>query len=457
MKERIVILGGGESGTGAAILAVRKGYDVFVSDKGLIPKRYKDRMNENHIPFEEGSHSDELITNAATVIVSPGIPDSAPVIQKLKYEGIPMISEIEFASRFTQAKIIGITGTNGKTTTTLLTHHLLKAAGLDADLAGNVGNSFAEMVAKEDHEFYVLELSSFQLDRMKKARMDVAVLLNITPDHLDRYNDDFGGYIRSKFRIVRNMQSDDIFIYNREDPNITGYLQKAGLRMRMTNIGMNKREDAAAYATEEYLMFKEAKSLKRISRKNLPLKGRHNMMNIMAAVLAARAFEVSWEVISRALPGFTNIPHRLEFVDEIKGILFYNDSKATNVDAVWYALESFDRPVIWIAGGIDKGNDYDKISDMVEKKVKGMVSLGVDNKKLHKYFEPHFGNITDTDSMFRAVEIAFTMAREGDVVLLSPACASFDLFKNYEARGDKFKEAVEALKHKEEINEKFMV
>ncbi len=457
MKERIVILGGGESGTGAAVLAVRKGYDVFVSDKNLIPKRYKDRLNENHITFEEGGHSDELILNASTVVVSPGIPDSAPVVQKVKYEGIPMVSEIEFAVRFTKAKIIGITGTNGKTTTALLTHHLLKAAGMDAGLAGNVGNSFAGMVAEEDHEYFVLELSSFQLDRMKKTRMDVAVLLNITPDHLDRYDDDMEKYIHSKFRIVRNLLHEDLFIYNREDIHTINHLEKIKKPFRLMNFGMKKVDEATAYATDEYLMFKDAHGLKRVSRKNLTLQGSHNMMNAMAAILAARAFGISWDEINKALPGFRNIPHRLELVGEIKGVRFYNDSKATNVDAVWYALESFESPVVWIAGGIDKGNDYDLISDMVKQKVKGMVSLGVDNKKLHKYFERYFENITDTDSMFRAVEIAYSMAREGDVVLLSPACASFDLFKNFEARGDKFKEAVEALKQKEEINEQFMV
>ncbi len=449
-------MGAGESGTGAALLAVRQGYDVFVSDKGLVAKRFKDLLNENDIPFEEGGHSDELIIDAAEVIVSPGIPDTAAVIRKLKYEGIPLISEIEFACRFTRGKIAGITGTNGKTTTAFLTHHLLAAGGLDAGLAGNVGNSFAGMIAEKDHKYFVLELSSFQLDLMKDARMDVAVLLNITPDHLDRYNDDLNAYIRSKFRILRNMRKQDLFIYNREDAHIAAHLAKVESPVRMMGIGMEREEDAAAYATDEYLMFREGGRLKRIARKNLPLKGRHNMMNAMAAILTARAFDVSWEAINGALPEFKNIPHRLEFIDEIKGVRFYNDSKATNVEAVWYALESFDCPVVWIAGGIDKGNDYDRIADMVKSKVRGMVTLGTDNKKLHKYFGDYFSNITDTDSMFRAVELAFMLAVEGDVVLLSPACASFDLFKNYEARGDKFREAVEALKHKEEINEKFM-
>lgn len=456
MKKRIVILGGGESGTGAAVLAARQDFEVFVSDHGLIPKRYKDYLNENDIPYEEGGHTDDLILNASEVIVSPGVPGEAPVIRDLEDKGIPMVSEIEFACRYTKAKLIGITGTNGKTTTALLTYHLLSEAGLNTGLAGNVGRSFARMVLEEDHDYYVLELSSFQLDRMEKSRMNVAVLLNITPDHLDRYENNFKGYIDSKFRILKNMGKDDVFIYNREDENINARLNRISLRSKRMNIGMERTDDATSYFKENYLMFKQGDDWKRLSRKNIPLKGRHNMMNAMAAILSARTLDVAWDAISNALPGFKNVPHRLEFVDEIGGVQFFNDSKATNVDAVWFALESFDQTVIWIAGGMDKGNDYDQISEMVRKKVKAMVSLGTDNKKLHNYFGTYFMNITETDSMFRAVEIAYSHAESGDVVLLSPACASFDLFKNYEARGDKFKEAVEALKNKEEFNKKFM-
>lgn len=457
MNDRIVILGGGESGTGAAILAAQNGFEVFVSDQGLILKRNKDRLQENHVAFEEGSHSTDLIFNASEVIVSPGIPDDAPIIQKLDYEGIPMISEIEFACRYTKAKLIGITGTNGKTTTALLTYHLLKTAGLDVGLAGNIGQSFAGMVASENHDYYVLELSSFQLDRMQKSKMDIAVLLNITPDHLDRYQNNFSSYIASKFRILQNMQKKNVFIYNRDDENTTSILEGMNVKATSLNIGTDRSDNASAYIKENYLLFKEGNDWKRISRKQMPLKGQHNILNTMASVLAARALDVSWESIGQALPKFRNIPHRLEFVDEIRGVMFYNDSKATNVDAVWYALESFDCPVLWIAGGIDKGNDYGQISKMVRKKVSGLISLGTDNQKLHKYFEKSFDNITETDSMFRAVEIAFSMAKKGDAVLLSPACASFDLFKNYEARGDKFKEAVNALKSKEETNEKPVV
>jgi len=457
MKNRIVILGGGESGTGAAVLAAQHGFEVFVSDQGLIFKRNKDLLHENNVTFEEGGHSTDLIFNATEVIVSPGIPDDAPIIQNLEYEGIPMISEIEFACRYTKAKLIGITGTNGKTTTALLTYHLLHAAGLNVGLAGNVGNSFAAMVAGPGHDYYILELSSFQLDRMHKSKMDIAVLLNITPDHLDRYNNNFKTYIASKFRILQNMQKKNTFIYNRDDENINSTLEVMNIHSALLNIGIDRADNATAYAKENYLMFREGSEWKRVSHKQLPLQGRHNMMNTMASILIARTLDVSWESIGLALPKFRNIPHRLEYVDEIRGVKFYNDSKATNVDAVWYALESFDHPVYWIAGGIDKGNDYEQISKMVRKKVSALISLGTDNQKLHKYFEDYFDSITETDSMFRAVEIAYSKAKKGDVVLLSPACASFDLFKNYEARGEKFKEAVDALKNKEETNEKPIV
>ncbi len=457
MKDRIVILGGGESGTGAAVLAARHGFEVFVSDKGLILKRNKDRLQENNVTFEEGSHSTDLIFNATEVVVSPGIPNDAPIIQNLDYEGIPMVSEIEFACRYTKAKLIGITGTNGKTTTALLTYHLLHTAGLNVGLAGNVGNSFAAMVAGPGHDYYVLELSSFQLDRMHKSKMDIAVLLNITPDHLDRYQNIFKTYIASKFRILQNMQKKDVFIYNRDDENINSTMEVMNVRPAVLNFGVDRTDNATTYAKENYLMFREESEWKRISHKQLPLQGRHNIMNAMVSILIARTLGVSWESISLALPKFKNIPHRLEYVDDIRGVKFYNDSKATNVDAVWYALESFDSPVFWIAGGIDKGNDYGHISKMVREKVSGLISLGTDNQKIHKYFEDYFDSITETDSMFRAVEIAYSKAKKGDVILLSPACASFDLFKNYEARGEKFKEAVEALKSKEETNEKPVV
>jgi UDP-N-acetylmuramoylalanine--D-glutamate ligase len=452
MNEKIVILGGGESGVGAAILAQVKGYEVFLSDNGLIPSERKLTLRENNIDFEEGGHTEEKVLTASEVVKSPGIPDNAPLILQLKENNIPVVSEIEFAIRFSKAKIIGITGTNGKTTTTLLTYHLLKENGLDVGLAGNVGASLARQVALEDKEYFVTELSSFQLDGMIKSRLHIAILLNITPDHLNRYDYDISKYVDSKFRIIRNMGKGDYFIYNENDPNISERTRTLKSSFIRQAISLTKSETASAYLADKYLMFREDEGIKKVSKDHLPLRGKHNMINTMAAILAAKNVGIGWKNILKALKSFENAHHRLEYVGNIKGVDFYNDSKATNVDAVWYALESYDVPVILILGGLDKGNDYTQIDDLVKQKVKAIIAMGIDNKKIETHFGSYMTDVSSTDSVFNAVEMAFSKARQRDVVLLSPACASFDLFKNYEERGDKFKQAFYALKEKVETN-----
>ncbi len=448
MNKKIVILGGGESGVGAAILAQKKGFDVFLSDNGFIPSIHKHTLTENGISYEEGRHSSELILDSQEVIKSPGIPDDAPLIVQIKGKNIPVISEIEFAIRYTKAKIIGITGTNGKTTTTLLTHHLLKEAGLNVGLTGNVGFSLAKQIALEDKEYYVVELSSFQLDGMIKSRLHVAVLLNITPDHLNRYNYDFNNYVLSKFRVIRNMRKEDFFIFNAGDPAISAHLEKTQSNVTMLPVSIEKTQNRGAWLTDKYLVFMEGDQVKKIAKTGLTLRGKHNMINSMAAIQSARAVGVPWENIQKALKTFKNAPHRLEYSDSINEVAFYNDSKATNVDAVWYALESFDVPLVLILGGIDKGNDYTQIDDLVKKRVKAIVALGIDNTKIIKHFGEYHKDISSVDSIYTAVELAQHKAAPGEVVLLSPACASFDLFKNYEDRGNRFKEAIAALKNK---------
>lgn len=363
-----------------------------------------------------------------------------------------MVSEIEFAIRYTDAKIIGITGTNGKTTTSLLTYHLLKENGFDVGLAGNIGHSLAQQVAENDREYFVVELSSFQLDGMHKSRLNVAILLNITPDHLNRYDNDFQKYVQSKFRIIRNMRKEDFFIWNQGDDTIYKEIAQLKSNVGMVPINLQKMEGAMAYLVEKNLMFKDGDSLKRISKTILPLLGKHNIINTMAAVEAVRKIGINWDGILDALKTFENAPHRLEYVGNINRVDFYNDSKATNVDAVWYALESFENPLVLILGGIDKGNDYSHIDELVAEKVKALVALGEDNTKIESHFKSYLTDTTSTDSVFNAVEIAYSKASEGDVVLLSPACASFDLFKNYEERGERFKEAFFALKEKVENN-----
>lgn len=452
MEKRIVILGGGESGVGAALLAQAKGYEVFVSDKSTIAQTYKDILKEASIGFEEGFHSDELILKASIVVKSPGIPNTAPIVQKLYEIGVDVIGELEFASRFTKAKLIGITGTNGKTTTTLLTYHLLKEAGLKVGLAGNVGSSLAKQVIKDEFDYYVVEISSFQLDDMVLFKPDVAILLNITPDHLDRYEYDLEKYAQSKFGIVKNLEKTAPFIYFADDIEIASrlHLVDEGRRLPIS-IGDKVREGAYSSEGELHFIVADGTTAFKISLSDIPLKGSHNAINTMAAVLAAVVTGVPGNAIVKGLKSFKNAPHRMEKVGEINGISFINDSKATNVDAVFYALEGFAEPLIWIAGGIDKGNNYDKIISLVKKNVKAMVCLGKDNAKLKDYFQDILPLKEENVAMKGAVEKAFSLAERGDVVLLSPACASFDLFKNYEDRGDQFRAAVGALMDREAV------
>lgn len=448
MKEKVVILGGGESGVGAAILAKAKDFNVFLSDNDLISSKNKKTLQEYSIDFEEGHHDTETILSATEIVKSPGIPDDAPLIILANEKNIPVISEIEFALRHSNAKTIGITGTNGKTTTTLLIYHLLKENGLNVGLAGNVGYSLARQVAKEDKDYYAIELSSFQLDGMTKSRFNTAILLNITPDHLNRYDNDFQKYVDSKFRITRNMRKEDHIIFNENDEVVKTYVSQLNSPATLQAITLQKSEKSIAYLEEKNLMFKDQDSYKRVPINNLPLIGKHNLVNIMAAVQVARNIGIEWDNILSALATFENAPHRLEYVGRIHEIDFYNDSKATNVDAVWYALESIDAPIILIIGGVDKGNDYTQIDELVSDKVKAIVALGIDNTKIESHFGSYLSEITSTDSVFSAIEIAFYKAKKGDVILLSPACASFDLFKNYEERGERFKKAFYALKEK---------
>ena len=457
MKEKIVILGGGESGVGAAVLAKVKGYEVFLSDNGLISKKYKEVLTEHAIGFEEGQHDTNTILLATEIVKSPGIPDNTPLILKIKEYKIPVVSEIEFALRYSNAKIIGITGTNGKTTTTLLIYHILKENGYNVGLAGNVGFSLARQVAEEDKEYFVVELSSFQLDGMSKSRLHTAILLNITPDHLNRYDNDFQKYVNSKFRIIRNMRKENHLIYNELDETINTQIDQLKTHVDLQPISLKRSEKSMAYLVEKNLMFKDEENLKRVSINNLPLRGKHNMINSMAAIQTARNVGIGWDGILSATKSFKNVPHRLEYVGRIKEVDFYNDSKATNVDAVWYALDSFDTPIVLILGGIDKGNDYAQIDELVTKKVKAVVALGIDNTKIESHFKHYMSDVTSSDSVFNAIEIAFSKTSDGDVVLLSPACASFDLFKNYEERGERFKEAFSALKEKTESNLKMML
>ncbi len=447
--KNLVILGAGESGTGAAVLARRHGHTVFVSDRGAIAANHKERLVREDIPFEEGRHSEERILAADEVIKSPGIPGNDPLIRRVAGRNIPVISEIEFAGRYTRAKTICITGTNGKTTTTLLTHHILVKAGLNAGVAGNVGRSFALQVAERQHDYYVLELSSFQLDDMFDFRADIAVLLNITPDHLDRYDYSMPHYIDSKFHITRNQTAADAFIYPADDAIVAGEVSRRRLGATLYPYSIRTAEGMAASATNEQILInitsKHNQTALRMSIFELALKGKHNLNNSLAAGIAARLIDIKNEVIRESLSDFDNIEHRLEKVNTVHGIEFINDSKATNVNSAWYALESMEKPVIWIAGGIDKGNDYALLADLVREKVKAIICLGTDNKKLHKAFRDIVPEIRDVTSAADAVREAYALGRKGDVVLLSPACASFDLFKSYEDRGRQFKAAVRSL------------
>ncbi|NUM51660.1 MAG: UDP-N-acetylmuramoyl-L-alanine--D-glutamate ligase [Flavobacteriales bacterium] len=443
--KNIVILGAGESGVGAALLAKKQGYNLFVSDKNKIKDKYRNILIENNIAFEEEKHTEEKIITATECIKSPGIPDKSDIIKILTEKQIPIISEIEFAGRFTRAKKICITGSNGKTTTTLLTYHILKKAGFDVLLAGNVGKSMAAAIAEKDYDYIVIELSSFQLDGMFRFKADVAILLNITPDHLDRYNYEFQNYIDSKFKITNNQHSSDAFIYCQDDEVIQNELKKRKLPSQLFPFSILQKVDSGGYLNNQHLIINLNNPPINMSIHELALQGKHNIYNSLAASIAARFLDVSKEIIRESLSDFQNIEHRLEFVANIHGIEFINDSKATNVNSTWYALESATKPVIWIAGGVDKGNDYSSLAPLVKQKVKGIVCLGKDNSKIHAAFDEMIPQIADVSSATDAVQYAYKMAKAGFIVLLSPACASFDLFENYEDRGHQFKQAVKNL------------
>ncbi len=443
--QKIVILGGGESGVGAALLAQAKGFQVFLSDKGILTETYRATLRAAGIAFEEGQHTEATILTATEVVKSPGIPETAPLVQKLRAQGIPIISEIEFAARYTKAKLIGITGSNGKTTTTLLTYHLLKTAGFNVGLAGNIGDSFAEQVIHDTFDYFVLELSSFQLDDLYETHLDVMVLLNITPDHLDRYNYNFQNYVASKFRILQNAQPNDTFIYFAESGPILDELATRKPVVNQLPVSLQAAVSPGGYLLDGQIITKTNHQSFAIAQADTPLRGPHNAINMLTAVLAAQSVGVSNEAIDTGLKTFRNAAHRLEPVGKVNGIQFINDSKATNVDSVFYALSSMDAPVIWIAGGLDKGNDYSQLDESVRQKVKALICLGVDNHKLVDYFGSTISSVYETQRVADAIAKSLEWAQPGDVVLLSPACASFDLFKNYEDRGNQFKEAIKLI------------
>lgn len=446
-KKRLVVLGGGESGAGAAVLAKVKGFDVFLSDRGKIAAEHAALLKKWEIPFEEGHHTEELILNADEIVKSPGIPTSAPMIQKIMERGIHIISEIEFAGRYDTAKKICITGSNGKTTTTSLIYYLLKEAGLNVGLGGNIGKSYAYQVATEHFDYYVLEISSFQLDNCYEFRPDIAIITNITPDHLDRYGYEMENYVKAKFRITRNLRPEDCFIFDSDDAITINHLNKIVTEAKKLPFTQETKVEQGAYLDNDKIVVKYEDDECDIFLKELSLGGKHNVYNSMAAALAAKATGIDNEIIRNSLETFAPIEHRLEPVLSVGGVLYINDSKATNVDAAWYALECQQRPVVWIVGGTDKGNDYNVLKDLVKEKVKAIVCMGIDNHKFHEAFEDIVGKdkIKDTLSAEEAVKTAAAFATDGDVVLLSPCCASFDLFTCYEDRGEKFKAAVKNL------------
>lgn len=454
MKGQIAIIGAGESGTGAALLAKAKGYVVFVSDGGTIKEKYKSQLLLAEIDFEEGKHSLDKITPSSLVIKSPGIPEQAEIIQKIRSLGIEIIDEIEFGFRHLKGKIIAITGTNGKTTTTLLTYHLLNVGGCTVALAGNVGESLARKVLEGQFDWYVIEVSSFQLDGTSTFKPDVGILLNITPDHLDRYQYQMQNYINSKFQLIQNMEAGDDFVYYTDDPVISKEISSRKITSRQQRISLSKKGASSAYAVGTQMHFNVNGNVFSIAQEDTTLIGAHNLINTMAAVVAATLAGVSVKQIREGLKNFKNAPHRLELVAKIKGVEFVNDSKATNVDAVSYALSAYEAPLIWIAGGIDKGNNYDLIKTQVAQKVKAMICLGKNNEKLKAYFGSIVKDIWETQSVKALVQMALQMAERGDVVLLSPACASFDLFKNYEDRGDQFRNETLALQKEVEVQKK---
>ena len=444
---RLTVLGGAESGVGAAVLAKVKGFDVFLSDNGKIKEEYAAMLRRWDIPFEEGGHTESKVLSADEIVKSPGIPDSAPLVKKLVAQGTPVISEIEFAGRYDSAKKICITGSNGKTTTTSLIYYLLKNAGLNVGLGGNIGKSYALQVATEKHDYYVLEISSFQLDGCYSFRPDIAIITNITPDHLDRYDYKLENYVKSKFRITRNLRPEDCFIFDSDDAITISHLDKIVLKAKSLPFSQEKELAQGAFLRDDQIVVRYGEDESSIYLKELALGGRHNVYNSMAAALAAKAAGIDNSVIRESLKTFKAIEHRLEPVLSVGGVLYINDSKATNVDSAWYALDAQTKPVVWIVGGTDKGNDYSQLAELVREKVKAIVCLGVDNSKIHAAFEGIVGadRMVDTLSAEEAVKAGAAFAEDGDVVLLSPCCASFDLFKNYEDRGAQFKEAVRKL------------
>ena len=442
---RIAILGGGESGAGAAALAQKQGFDVFVSDSSTIQPQYKEILDKYGIPYEENQHSEDKILNAGEIIKSPGIPDKAPIVRKLREQGTPIISEIEFAGRYTQAKTVCITGSNGKTTTTMLTYHILKSAGLNVGLAGNVGNSFALQVAEEDYDYYVIELSSFQLDGMYEFKADIGVLLNITPDHLDRYNYEMQNYVNSKMRIIQNQTAKDAFIFWNDDLWVRKEIEKRQPEVALYPFALQKGKDVIAYTKDKQIIIETPKGIFTMEEELIALTGEHNLYNSMAAGIAAKLIDIKNDDIRQSLSNFKGVEHRLEKVARVRGVEYINDSKATNVNSTWYALLSMKTPVVLILGGTDKGNDYRSIESLVKDKCRALIFLGVDNTKLHAFFDGKVKQITDARSMQEAISQAYNIAEKGDTVLLSPCCASFDLFKNYEDRGKQFKKYVRNL------------
>lgn len=444
-RRKMVILGGGESGVGAAVLAQKKGYEAFVSDMSSIQQHYKEMLNRYGIDWEEGGHTEARILDADEVVKSPGIPADAPIVKKIRERGIPIISEIELAGRYTDAKMICITGSNGKTTTTSLIYHIFRSAGLNVGLAGNIGQSLALQVAENDYDYYVIELSSFQLENMYDFRANIAILMNITPDHLDRYEYEMQNYVDAKFRILQNQTKEDAFVFWNDDPLIQAELHKYGIQARLCPFAQAQHEGwLAAYTQDDKICFDGPVSFN-MEQEELALTGVHNLYNSMAAGISAGLAGIRKENIREALASFQGVEHRLEKVCRVRGVDFVNDSKATNVNSCWYALQSMKAPTVLILGGKDKGNDYSEIADLVKEKCRGLVFLGVDNTKLHDFFDSYGLPMADTGSMSDAVAAAFAMAQKGDTVLLSPCCASFDLFKSYEDRGEQFKECVRNL------------
>lgn len=443
--KRLVILGGGESGVGTAILGLKKGYEVFLSDKGKIKEKYKNVLGHFGIDWEEEKHSEARILEADIVMKSPGIPDTVPLVKQLVAKGILVISEIEFASQYTDAKIIGITGSNGKTTTTMLTNHLLQSAGLHVEMAGNIGDSYAKMVAESNFDYYVLEISSFQLDGIQTFRPDIAVITNITPDHLDRYDYQFENYIASKFRIAMNQTASDYFIYDADDEVLTKWLKEHPIKSKLMPFSLKESFEEGAYVRDEKIIIRTTTDTIEMTTDALALEGQHNLKNTMAAATIAKLVGIRKETIRDCISNFQGAPHRLEKVLKIHHVQYINDSKATNVNATYYALDSMKTPTVWVVGGVDKGNEYKELMPLVREKVKAIICLGMDNTKIKETF----GNVVDlmveTFAMEEAVKVAYKIAERGDTVLLSPACASFDLFKNYEDRGNQFKNCIKNL------------